>query len=175
MPTLRFTGVHLYHLGNRPPIPADFCEKNEELCELIRSAWHGDFRLRPKMKTIVDALTSLAPNSTVDGDAESIESKHRLSDDGNKTIRSVATVNKEDVIASAKRRHESGNKSFAAFLAHRKDECAAEANFVKRYYEECVGVRCFIGECILYSLFLSCFLMACCLSHIAKFRPIRLS
>ena len=51
----------------------------------------------------------------------------------------------DEEIAKAREQHQSSSKSFAVFLSHHKEACAAEARLVKQNYEDLLGVECFLG------------------------------
>ena len=133
--SLRFTGSLRYHLGGRPPVPAELDFDHPELVRLIISMWQPDFRLRPSMKAVVDTLSNL-PTSAADDETALTTS-----------MRSVCgNVLSEEEVEEAQQRHQSSSKSFALFLSHHKEACATEARLVKQNYETLLGVACFLGK-----------------------------
>ena len=133
--SLRFTASIRYHLGGRPPVPAELDFDHPELVRLIISMWQADFRLRPSMKTVVDTLSNL-PTSASNKETALTSS-----------IRSVCgNVLSEEEVEEAQQRHQSSSKSFALFLSHHKEACATEARLVKQNYQTLLGVACFLGK-----------------------------
>ena len=63
-------------------------------------------------------------------------------------IESPHVMLESDEIETAREQHLSSSKSFAVFLSHHKEACAAEARLVKLQYEDLLGVKCF-GTCSL--------------------------
>jgi len=126
-----------YIKGWRPRIPGQVDVDHPGLVRLVEAMWQTDFRGRPAMRDVVATLVNLVPSDQGEIAVELASLKATQS--------TGVFLRDDEEIAKAREQHQSSSKSFAVFLSHHKQACAAEARLVKQAYEALLGVECFLG------------------------------